>query len=45
MEVVIINGGLQDVGRLLVVSEAQKANVTKLHKQGRSLRWIPMTPT
>jgi hypothetical protein len=36
----ILNAGLQDVGRPLAVSEAQVANVMRLHKAGRSLRWI-----
>jgi hypothetical protein len=36
----ILNAGLQDVGRPLAASEAQVATVLRLHKQGKSLRWI-----
>jgi hypothetical protein len=36
----LINGGTQPVGRPLAASEAQCAEVLKLHKQGRSLRGI-----
>jgi hypothetical protein len=36
----ILNAGSQDVGRPLAASEAQVANVMRLHKQGKSLRWI-----
>jgi hypothetical protein len=34
------NASLQDVGRPLAASDAQIAAVRKLHKQGKSLRWI-----
>lgn len=36
----IINGRTQPVGRPLAASEAQVAQVRKLRKAGRSLRWI-----
>jgi hypothetical protein len=36
----IINAGLMDVGRPLAASGAQVRTVTKLHKAGKSLRWI-----
>src|SRR5262249_41560490 len=36
----VINGRTQPVGRPLAASEAQCAEVLKLHKQGRSLRGI-----
>ncbi len=36
----ILNASLQDVGRPLAASDAQVAAVTKLHKQGKSLRAI-----
>ena len=36
----IINASTQDVGRPLAASEAQVAAVLKLHKAGKSLRWI-----
>jgi hypothetical protein len=36
----IINGRAQPVGRPLAASEAQVAQVRKLHKAGKSLRWI-----
>lgn len=36
----ILNAGLQEVGRPLAASAAQEAVVRKLHRQGKSLRWI-----
>jgi FtsZ-binding cell division protein ZapB len=36
----VINGRTQPVGRPLAASEAQVAQVRKLRKAGRSLRWI-----
>jgi hypothetical protein len=36
----VINGHAQPVGRPLEASEAQCAQVLKLHKAGKSLRWI-----
>jgi uncharacterized protein YjaG (DUF416 family) len=36
----ILNARLQDVGRPLAASDAQVAAVLKLHKAGKSLRWI-----
>ena len=36
----ILNAGLQDVGRPLAASDAQVATVLRLHKDGKSLRWI-----
>jgi hypothetical protein len=36
----LINGRTQDVGRPLSASETQIAAVLKLHKAGKSLRWI-----
>jgi hypothetical protein len=36
----ILNAGSQEVGRPLAASEAQIATVRRLHKQGKSLRWI-----
>ena len=36
----ILNAGSQDVGRPLAASEAQVAAVLKLHRAGKSLRWI-----
>ena len=36
----IINASVQDIGRPLAASDTQIATVLKLHKQGKSLRWI-----
>ena len=36
----LINVSTQEIGRPLAASEAQAATVTKLHKTGKSLRWI-----
>ena len=36
----VINASSQDVGRPLAASQTQVATVMKLHKQGKSLRWI-----
>jgi hypothetical protein len=36
----LINGRTQPVGRPLAASEAQVAQVLRLHRAGRSLRWI-----
>jgi uncharacterized coiled-coil DUF342 family protein len=36
----VINGRTQPVGRPLAASEVQQATVRKLHKAGKSLRWI-----
>ena len=36
----VINGRTQPVGRPLAASAAQQATVRKLHKAGKSLRWI-----
>jgi uncharacterized coiled-coil DUF342 family protein len=36
----LINGRTQPVGRPLAASEAQVATVQRLHKGGKSLRWI-----
>ena len=36
----VINARTQPVGRPLAASEAQQATVCKLHKAGKSLRWI-----
>ena len=36
----ILNAGSQDVGRPLAASETQVVTVLRLHKTGKSLRWI-----
>jgi hypothetical protein len=36
----ILNASQQDVGRPLAASDAQVATVLRLHKAGKSLRWI-----